>query len=68
MIDGDGAAAEQDIQPQRRRERAVRRRILRRARDGVAQQPDGLVVVQVIGEVRRALELLYGRLRFYPRR
>ena len=62
VIDGDGAALEQDVEPQRRGEGAMVGGIARLGGDGLPQQPQRLVVIEVVGEIPGALAQLGGGL------
>ena len=48
VIDGDCAAKEQDLQPDRRGKRAMVGRVIRRGRDSLAENRDRRVVIKVI--------------------
>ncbi len=51
VIDGDGAASEEDVEPQRRGEGAVIGGIFRVGGDRLAQDGDRFVVIEVVGEI-----------------
>ena len=50
VVDRDRAANEQHVQPEHRRERAMRRGVRRVLRDRLAQPGERLVVIEVVGE------------------
>jgi hypothetical protein len=68
VIDGDRAAFEEDVEPDRRRQGAMVRRHVRLRGDRLAQQPDGFVVVEVVAEIRRPVAQLARGLRARQRR
>ncbi len=51
MIDRDGAAEEEDAQPEHARERPMTDGVVRRERDGPSEQLDSSIVIQVVGQL-----------------